>query len=166
MKKITALLIAIIILSVPVCAFAAKPTEGKMGIGMQIGGTPTIKYFFTKDFAAEGGLGLTSSAGASTMGLMGRGLWTLSSRENVSLYAGGGLNYSSVPAGAVTISTFTFTGIVGIEVPVSILSPSITLSVEIYPLSFSSSGTGGTSTTTFTILSGSNVIISSMHYYI
>ena len=166
MKKIgLAILIFSLIITLPAVAFAAAKA-GTLGVGMYFGGLPTLKYNFTKEFAGEAGIGLSSTSGGgtsqTTFTLLARGDYIVISKENLNGYAGGALTYMSYPVGAGTASSFTLQGQIGVE---GYILPSLSLSIDLVPLSFTSTSVGGTTTTTFNLLSGTSIIVTSFHYY-
>lgn len=139
-------------------ASAQQSASYQMGIGVQSGGLPYLRFPMSSSQNLD--LGLSYSSPASNIVAMVRmenDLKALS--NNINAYWGGELDFNSSSAG----TTFDLIGLVGAELMINNV---LSIYGNINLLNIELVSAAGTSTTNFYVLQGSNLVYSGIRVYI
>lgn len=145
MKKVISFaLVAMLVLSAASFAQTKKAAPVASSSGMMIGidtGLTSLK-FDNKDFSASVGASFTSAGGTSTIGFGGNYRYKLS-KGAITTNVGGGASYQDLGGG---FSTITLRALYGAE---TTIAGKLNVGFDVFPVSFSSTSGGGSSTTSF-----------------
>jgi hypothetical protein len=141
-------LLLVLVLAVSSAGFAQVKKVGErsavveqnkfLGLG-DYAGTPTVKFWFTKDFSGEIGLSFNSGSGNartfdSQFTILGKGDFNIFKAGPVGFHAGASLSFTSQSINGTT-NTFIVGAYLGAT---AFLHPTFSVTADLYPISYTS----------------------------